>query len=128
MERFELFLFIKVQFWNFPGGPIVRNQPATAEDMGLIAGLGSFHMLLGSEAPVPQLLSPLSGAASHNCGAYALQVLKPVHPGARALQQWEACELQPESSSHLLQRKKACAQQQRPSTANKIFFKNHFLS
>ena len=122
MERFELFLFIKVQFWNFPGGPMVRNQPATAEDMGLIAGLGSFHMLLGSKAPVPQLLSPRSRAASHNYWAYALQVLKPVPPGAYALQQWEAYELQLESSSHLLQLEKACAQQQRPSTANKIFF------
>ena len=53
-----------------------------------------------------------------------LQVLKPVHPG---VQQWEACELQLESISHLLQLEKPCTQQQRPSTANKIFFFNHFF-
>ena len=33
---------------DFPGGPVVKNSPANAGDMGLIPGLGRFHMLLGN--------------------------------------------------------------------------------
>ena len=29
---------------DFPGGPVVKNQPANAGDVGLITGLGRFHM------------------------------------------------------------------------------------
>ena len=34
--------------WGFPGGPVVKNSPASAGDMGSIAGLGRFHMLQGN--------------------------------------------------------------------------------
>ena len=30
---------------DFPGGPLVKNLPANARDMGLIPGPGRFHML-----------------------------------------------------------------------------------
>ena len=30
---------------NFPGGPVVKNLSASAEDMGSIASAGRFHML-----------------------------------------------------------------------------------
>ena len=30
---------------DFTGGPVVKNLPANAGDMGLITGLGRFHML-----------------------------------------------------------------------------------
>ena len=30
--------------WDFPGGPVVRSLPASAEDVGLSTGLGRFHM------------------------------------------------------------------------------------
>ena len=33
------------QFRDFPGGLVVKNLPANAEDMGSIPGLGRFHML-----------------------------------------------------------------------------------
>ena len=36
------------QFWDFPGSPVVKNLPANAGDMGLIPGLGRFHMLRGN--------------------------------------------------------------------------------
>ena len=29
---------------NFPGGPVVKDMPANAEDMGSIPGLGRSHM------------------------------------------------------------------------------------
>ena len=29
---------------EFPGDPVVKNPPANAGDMGLIPGLGRFHM------------------------------------------------------------------------------------
>ena len=33
---------------DFPGGPVVKNLPAKAVDMGSIPGLGSFHLLRGN--------------------------------------------------------------------------------
>ena len=47
---------------GFPGGPVVKNPPANAEDTGLIPGLGSFHMLQGNLAREPELLSPSARA------------------------------------------------------------------
>ena len=43
--------------WDFPGGPVVKNPPASAGDMGSIPGPGRFHRLLGSQACVLQLLT-----------------------------------------------------------------------
>ena len=38
------FTFLKESgHWNFPGGPLVKNLPAHAGDMGSIPGLGGFH-------------------------------------------------------------------------------------
>ena len=34
--------------WYFLGGPVVKNLPANAGDMGLIPGLGRFHMPWGN--------------------------------------------------------------------------------
>ena len=31
-------------FWDFPGGPLVKNPPANAGYTGLILGPGKFHM------------------------------------------------------------------------------------
>ena len=33
--------------WDFPGGPVVKNPPANAGDVGSISGQGRFHMLRG---------------------------------------------------------------------------------
>ena len=33
---------------NFPGGPVVKNLPASAGDTGSIPDLGRFHMFWGN--------------------------------------------------------------------------------
>ena len=35
---------------DIPGGTVDKNPPANAGDMGLIPGLGSFHLPQGNEA------------------------------------------------------------------------------
>ena len=35
---------------GFPGGPVVKNPPANAEDMGLSHGVGRFHMQWSNKA------------------------------------------------------------------------------
>ena len=54
---------------DLPGGPMVKNPPANAEDTGLIPGPGRFHMLQGKH---PR--------------AQALHQAKPLQQGGRALQ------------------------------------------
>ena len=69
----------KLRERGFPGGSVVKNSPANAEDMGLSPGPGGSHMLQSSWARAPQLLSLCSGAR-------VPQLLKPKHPGACVLQ------------------------------------------
>ena len=38
----------KLSQQDFPGGPVVKNLPANAGDMGSIPGLGKYPMLQGS--------------------------------------------------------------------------------
>ena len=38
----------KIETRDFPGVPMVKNSPANAGDMGLILGLGRFHMPQGN--------------------------------------------------------------------------------
>ena len=78
---------------DFPGGPVVKNPPTNAGDMGLIPGLQRFHVPRGNEAHTPQLLSLCPRARG-------LQQAKPLQREARA---------EPE---------KARGQQRRPSAAN----------
>ena len=47
---------------GFPGGSVVKNPPANAEDMGSNSGLGRSHMLMSNKAQAPQLLSPHAAA------------------------------------------------------------------
>ena len=42
---------------DFPSGTEDKNPLANAGDMGLIPGLGGFHMLWSNKAHAPQLLS-----------------------------------------------------------------------
>ena len=42
-----------------PGGPVLRNLHANAGDMGLIPGLGRFHMPQSNSAGELQLLKPV---------------------------------------------------------------------
>ena len=98
---------------NFPGGLVVKNPPANAEDTGSIPGLGRFHMPRGTQAHAPQLL--------RRCPrAWELQLLKPtqLEPVLRSKKQLE-------SRSHSPQLEKAGTQQQNPSAAKnrEMFFK-----
>ena len=47
----------KKKRWDFPGGAVVKNLPATAGDTGSSPGLGRSHMPRSNQARVPQLLS-----------------------------------------------------------------------
>ena len=40
-------VFIRCGFMDYPGGPMVKNLPANAGDMGLIPSLGRFYKLWG---------------------------------------------------------------------------------
>ena len=41
-------VIFKMDNQDFPDGPVVKNLPASAGDMGLIPGMGRFHMLQSS--------------------------------------------------------------------------------
>ena len=47
-------------FNDFPGGPVVKNLPANAREVGLIPCLGKFRLLRGNYTHSPQLVSPCS--------------------------------------------------------------------
>ena len=105
---------------DFPGGIVDRNLPCN---------VGMLVRFLIWEVPIyPRQLKN----KCHNYWAPVPQLLKPVCPGACALEQerppqWEVCALQLESSPHPLQLETACTQQQRPGTTISIFF-NSLLS
>ena len=61
------------------GDPMAKSPCANAVDTGSIPGPGGSHMLWSNETRVPQLLSLYSGTQG-------LQLLKPAHPRAHALQ------------------------------------------
>ena len=48
--------------WDFSGGTVVKNLPASAGDTGSSPGLGRSHMLRSTSARAPQLLSLRSRA------------------------------------------------------------------
>ena len=50
-----IFYFQRSTSWDFPGGPTVRNPPASAGEMGSVPGPGRFHMPRGNEADVLQI-------------------------------------------------------------------------
>ena len=95
--------FQKIIFGDFLGGPLVKNPPANAVDMGLSPGLGSTCF----RATNPKS----SNYRSPGSRARARQQEKPL--------QWEVHTTQLESSPHSLQLEKAWAQQWRPSTVKK---------
>ena len=53
---------LNVQHLDFPGGTVVKNPPANAEDTGSSPGPGRSHMSRSHYAHAPQLLSLPSGA------------------------------------------------------------------
>ena len=55
----NIFFFIKVHKQDFLGGPVVKNQPANAGNMGLIPAPGRSH-----KSPCPQDNPPKSEACA----------------------------------------------------------------
>ena len=96
---------------DFPGGPVVKNLPANARDVGSIPILGGFHKLGSTLAHMPQLPRPMHPRA------HVPKQEEPLH--------WDAWAPQLESSLHSLQLEKAPTQQRRPNTSkNKLTNKN----
>ena len=63
---------------GFPGGPMVKNLPANAEDTGLITDPGRFPMPWSNQACVSRLLSPRAATTeAHEPRTCALQREKP---------------------------------------------------
>ena len=87
---------------DLPGGPVVKNPPSNAGGTDSTPELGRFHMLRGSQAPVPQLLKP-------TCLKLVLCNMKSHHN--------EKPVLQLENSPGLPQLEKTHVQEWRPSAA-----------
>ena len=77
----------KIQLRGFPGGSVVKNPPANAEDTGLIPGPGRSHVPSNNLAHALQLLSLGSTAWEPHYWAHMLLLLKLTNPRDHALQQ-----------------------------------------
>lgn len=84
LSIFFLFLPHK-RVGDFPGGPVVKNLPTIQGTRVQSPGLGRFH----SHVEQPSLGAPAKSMepGSLNYQARVRQLLKPLHPTARALQQ-----------------------------------------
>ena len=71
--------------WDFPGGTVVKNPPASAGDTGLIPGPGRSHVLWNIWAHVPQLLGLRSGACETQLLSPRAATAEACVPGAHAL-------------------------------------------
>ena len=71
---------LEINYEDLPDDALDKSLPANARDMGLIPGLGRFHMLQSNQARVPQLLSLCSRAC-------VLQLLKPLCSSAHTPQE-----------------------------------------
>ena len=90
---------------DFPGGPVVKNLPANAEDSSSVPGLGRSQVLRNNWICAPQLLSLCSKAHK--------QQLLSLQSRAHALQQ----EKPPQREAHTQQLERALTKQWRPSAA-----------
>ena len=96
----SLHSYFKLASPGLPGGPVVKNQPANAGDMGSIPGLRRFLMMWGNKACVPQLRSPCSTTREATREATAMR-------GPLTAMKTSSCQLE-----------KDPAWQQRPNTAH----------
>lgn len=58
IQSYTVKMQLKNVLQDFAGGPVVRNPPANARNMGSIPGLGRFHMMWDKEACEEQLSIP----------------------------------------------------------------------
>ena len=116
---------------DFPAGLMDRSLPVNSGDIGLIPGLGRFHVPQGNKVCVPQLLSPCSGALEPNYWAHVLQLLKPEHlepmlPQQEKPPQWEARALQQSVAPTCCnQRKSVCSDEDLPQPKKYILKTMH---
>ena len=61
---------------DFPGGPVVKNSAANAEDTGSILGPRRFHVAWGNQTRAPQLLA--CALESSSCSCWNPSFLEPV--------------------------------------------------
>ena len=98
----------------FPGGSVVKNQPANAGETGLIPDLGGSHMPRSKYARGPQLLSLRSRV-------WEPQLLKPSRLQPVLHNKRSRCNEKPvhalKSSPCSPQLEKACTQQRRARTS-----------
>ena len=85
-------IFYKAGLRDFPGGPVVKNPPSNAGDVGLIPGWGT---------KIPHAAGQLSPHAATtelarlNERARVPQTTEPTCPGARVPQLQSPCALEP---------------------------------
>jgi len=89
--------------WGLPGGPVVKNMPASAGEEGSIPSLGRSHTQQSNEAHAPQLLKPLC--------------LKPVL--CKTSHRSEKPMYRKEKQPLVVTTRESHAQQRRPNTPNK---------
>ena len=82
----HLFLKIKANQGNFPGGTVVESPPANAGDTRLRPGPGRSHMLRSNYAHAPQLLSLCSRACKPQLLSPSATTTEARVPRARARQ------------------------------------------
>ena len=73
---------------DFPAGPVVKNPPANAGDMGSTSGPGRSHMSQGNKAQQSHnYRAHILKSSSSNYGAHTPQPLKPGNPRAHVAQE-----------------------------------------
>ena len=55
--------YFKKHWGGFPGGPVIKNPPAIAKDIGVIPDPRRSHVLRGNETCAPELLKRLQPRA-----------------------------------------------------------------
>ena len=104
MENPHMFLKsldLKVNPWDFSGGPVVKNLPSSARDAGSIPGWGT-NIPHASGQLSPQLLSLRASVREPVC--HKLQSLRALDPAChnyRAHAPWSPCTTTREKPAHL---------------------------
>ena len=97
---------------GFPDGPVVKNFPCSARNMGSVPGLGRLHMPWSNLARVPQLLNP---CAANTEAWMHLSLCSATREGSTV---GRLCTTM-KSSPCSRQLERAWVQQRRPSTTKK---------
>ena len=90
-----IFYSLEKSYWDFSGGPVVKNPPCNAGDMGLIPGRGTRIPYAAGQ------LSPHTTAREPVCCNYRAHVLwSPCATTTEAHMLWSLCTITTEPASH----------------------------